>query len=537
MLRWSLFVALLAVGCTSNRPPPNPGPQKVCQKGPSRALPPRLLTRAEYDFTVRDLLLDGTLPALTGLPAEPLALGFENNADLYQPTPKTVAALTDLAEDVATRAIAQHKTELLPCTASDRACAQQAIASLGRRAFRRPLTDDEAAALLTLFDVGMTKKNDFDTALTWVLEAMLQSPQFLYRVEPGGAPRPDGTLPFTGYELASRLSYFLWRSMPDDELLAAAESGALDTDEGVRAQANRLLDSPKASDAMADYFRQVFSLDRMRDLEKAKSVYPEFTPALAQAWQDSMVAFTAEVAARGHLSDLYRDDAIYADSTLAPVLSLTPAPAPNGMQRFAYSHAGGLLAQPGLMAYLASPDQSSPIRRGVFALRALICQPIGDPPPNLAITIPPINANQTTRQRFDQHAGIPGCNACHRVIDPLGDGFEHFDALGRYRTRDNNLPVDSSGELVSISEQSLNGTFDGTGALAEKLAVSRQVHDCFATNTFRFALGRVENHDDECALQQVQEQFFDTGGSFRQLMLQIALSDQFRTRAAAEVSP
>jgi len=529
-VRWLPFIALLLLGCPRTRTPADdvPPPGK-CQSGPSRALPPRLLTRAEYDFTVRDLLGDITAPAAHKLPAEPLAFGFENNADLYQPTPKLVNALVELAEDVATRAVAERKASFVSCAIEERACAQKVIAQLGRRAYRRALTAEESSKLLSLYDLGAP--SGFDTALTWVLEALLQSPQFLYRVEAGAMPRADGTLWYSGQEMASRLSYFLWRSMPDDELLAAAEDGTLDTAEGVKAQAERMLGSPRAADASADYFRQVLSLDLIAELDKDKTTYPAFIPSLAKSWRDSLAAFTAEAATRGHLADLYRSDALYADVTLASEQGLQPPQ--SGLQRYTAAHAGGLLAQPGLLAYLASPDQSSPIRRGVFTLRSLMCQPIPDPPAALAITIPPIDKTQTTRQRFDVHASIPGCTSCHQIIDPLGDGFEHFDALGHWRDTDNGFPVDSSGAIVGSPEAALNGPFDGLAELSRKLSTSRQVHDCFATNTFRFALGRVETKDDECALQAIEDDFFASGGDLRTLRLSIVASDAFRSRAEA----
>ncbi len=533
-MRWLTLAALLAVACTRTSLPANPG-QRTCQKGPPRAMPPRLLTRVEYDNTVRDLLGDTTQPAQAQLPKEPLAFGWENNADLYQPTPVLAAALVGLAEDVATRAMAERKATFVACATEDRTCAQGVVSSLGRRAFRRALTQDEAAALMGLYDAAAPK--GFEVALTWVLEAILQSPQFLYRVEAGGPAGPDGTLALTGEELASRLSYLLWRSMPDEELLTAAESGALDTQAGRQAQAKRLLDSPKSADAVADFFRQYLSLDRLPELDKDRTSYPDFSAPLAQSWRDSFAAFAAEGWTKGHLADLYTSDALYADTTLAQVMDLHPAPPQGTVTRFAAPHPGGLLAQPGLLAYLASPDQSSPIRRGVFTYRQLMCQPIPDPPANLNVTIPPVSHTQTTRQRFDAHGALPGCSGCHSVIDPLGDGFEHFDGIGRWRDTDNGLPVDSSGAIVDAREAALAGPFDGTGELAARLAASRQVHDCFATGMFRFALGRVETPDDECALDQLEGDFYASGGNLRGLLYSIATSDVFRTRAAPEASP
>ncbi|MBL9038839.1 MAG: DUF1588 domain-containing protein, partial [Archangium sp.] len=190
----------------------------------------------------------------------------------------------------------------------------------------------------------------------------------------------------------------------------------------------------------------------------------------------------------------------------------------------------GLLTQPGFLARLASPDQSSPIRRGVFVLDRLMCQPPSPPPPGVNATPPALNTGRTTRERFAQHTQSDSCRGCHAMIDPVGFGFENYDALGAWRDEENGLTVDSSGEVLVASDTSLLGTFQGAAELSTRLSTSRQVHDCVSKEWLRFAMGRGLGEGDACSVKQVQERFVESGGRFDDLLLAIVQSDTFRTR-------
>ena len=521
------LLSLLLLGC---RPAPPPVVTS-CAATAADAAPFRLLTRAELDHTLNDLLGDTTHPAAAKLPAEPLVFGFDNNARLNSANDVWVAASFGLAEDVAGRAVKERKALLVSCATEDADCGAKFVERFGRRAFRRSLTADERDAFAAFFRAQLVR-DGFDLALEETLTVFLQSPQFLYRPELGVransviAPPPLG-----GVELASKLSYFLWSSMPDDALIAAGENGALEDPISLHAQALRMLAAPQAQTARGEFFSRFFILDALARVEKDSVSYPRWNVALQTSWRRSMELYFGEVGRPGGtLAGLLKTPALYVDSTMA---MYSPNSSPD-FQRVAMASPGrsGVLAQPGLMARLAGSDQGSPVRRGVFVFDRFLCQPLPPPPPSIMATPPVPVLGSTTRERFAAHS-VPGCATCHSKIDPMGFGFEHFDGMGLWRDTEAGKPIDSSGEVVGPNDDALAGKFDGVGQLAGKLSQSRQVHDCLAAQWYRWALGRVEAESDGCALAKVEQRFFDSGGDFETLELAIVESDAFRFRSGA----
>jgi hypothetical protein len=527
MSRWVLFSLVLLAGC---RQPAAPV-VTACAASSADAAPFRLLTRAELDHTVADLLGDTTHPAAATLPAEPLVYGFENNARLNIANDSWVAASFTLAESVAARAVKERKAELVSCTTEDADCGAQFVERFGRRAFRRSLTGDELAAFADFFRAALLR-DGFDGALEQTITVFLQSPQFLYRPELGlRSPLPIAPPSLTGVELASKLSYFLWGTMPDDALIAAAEDGHLEDPGILDAQAKRMLASPKAQDARGEFFSRFFTLDALARVEKDPGSYPQWNVALQGSWRRSMELYFTEVGRPGGtLAGLLKTPALYVDSTMTMYSPNTSS----NFQRVTMTAPGrsGVLAQPGMMARLASADQSSPVRRGVFVFDRFLCQPLPPPPPTIMATPPVPSPNATTRERFAGHS-VAGCSTCHAKIDPMGFSFEHFDGLGVWRDTENGQQIDSRGEIVHPDDDSLAGKFDGVGELAEKLSQSKQVHDCLAVQWYRWALGRVEAESDACAIAAMEKKFYDAGGDFEALQLAIVESDAFRFRSGA----
>jgi hypothetical protein len=492
-----------------------------------------LLTRREYDATIRDLLGDPSNPAQSTFPKEPLAFGFENNINLYRVTPESVSRYLDAAETLASTAVRTHKASLVDCVGhEDEPCGERFVVSFGRRAFRRPLSDAEVSSFVDLFRRTLMA-DTFDGALEGTISAMLQSPQFLYRNELGdGAPQDPKKL--NGFEVASKLSYFFWGTMPDDALFDAAAGGRLNARDGIELEARRLLEDPKAHDGSTSFFRQYLGLETMVTTEKDVGTYPNFNPQMGQSWLQSINMFLDRAFwTGGTLRGLLTDSTVFVDPMLAPMYSLG-GPTPTGFdQKATGDRYVGLLAQPALMAKLAGPNQSSPVRRGVFIFATLLCQPLPPPPANINIQPPTPVPNATTRQLFAAHSSSAMCQGCHGLIDPLGFGLENYDGLGVYRDTQNGKPIDATGEIKGAREASLNGKFNGPKELAEKLAGSRQVHDCVSVNMYRYAIGRVETQEDQCALNNIQIAFFESGGDFRTLGVKIATSDTFRFRKAA----
>jgi hypothetical protein len=192
----------------------------------------------------------------------------------------------------------------------------------------------------------------------------------------------------------------------------------------------------------------------------------------------------------------------------------------------------GLLTQPALMAMLAHSDQSGPVQRGVWVRERLLCLDVPPPPPNLNPVAPDPDPNLTTRERFAVHTSATACASCHRMIDGTGFGFENYDQLGRYRTVENGIAVNASGEMVATGEASVDGPFTGVLELSQRLAVSERAQRCFSTNWYRYAMGRVETEADGCSLQDVQKKFAATGGQFKELLVALTLTEAFRYRPA-----
>jgi hypothetical protein len=527
-------------GCKPDPTPPNPDPTPDpivadCKPEVTLGTPLRLLTRAEYTLTVRDLLGATGTPA-RDFPREPLQHGLDNDATLNQVADSHISAYLDAAEFLAGDTLRNRRAKIVPCNTTDQACGELFIATTGLRAFRRPLNAEERANLNSLFTT-LNATEGFEGAVEVTLQTMLQSPQFLYRDEQALGPVPQPVVTLSGYELASRLSYFLWATMPDDQLLEAAANGALDTPEGLRAEAQRMLADPKSSDGLMRFFSLWLYLDGVEGTEKNTQVYPQFNPALATAWRRSLELYVKDVLDHeGTLKALltsnvlYSNDAMSMYGTSAPTAAFVRNEMP-GTQR------QGLLTQPGFLAYKALPDGSSPVRRGVFVLDKLMCEPPPPPPAGANITPPGPSVTNTTRERFSAHSTSPGCKACHQFIDPVGFTFEHYDGLGQWRDSENGQPIDATGGVQVSRDSSVLGAVDGVAELSQKLAGSRNVHDCVAKEFYRFALGRPLTQADTCTTTKIGDRFMSSGGSFKELMLAIVESDAFRRNANPEMTP
>ena len=454
------------------------------------------LTRLEYNNTVRDLL---------GVASEP-ADGFVDGAAVGE---LLAEQMMQAAETLATEA---DVDALLPCAARDAACADAFIREFGARAYRRPLDDETAALLSDVFAAGV----DFDDGIRLVIETMLQSPRFLYRVEP--ASFGDGIAELDDFALASRLSYFLWRSMPDVALFAAAHAGSLRGDEALAAQVERMLVDPRAASAIADFHAQLLGLEALESIARDAALHPDFDDDIALAMRDEAIAFVSHTVLQqdGRLETLLTAPHQPPD----PALAAYYGPAGLGERR-------GMLALGGVMTVLGKYDTTHPVARGLFVRSELLCQPM-PPPPDVDFEPPSYDPNATVQEQLALHRENPSCASCHAMIDPIGFGFEHFDGTGKYRQQ-----IDARGEIVGSDDA--DGAFVGTTELSELLAASRQVHDCMAARWFAFAFGR---DGDACELAPLQEAFGAEGpqrGDVKALLAAIAMSDSFRF--TQEVAP
>jgi hypothetical protein len=540
----SACVLSLAAACSSAEraptpvaPPPQDPPADglVCKPDLRPPAPLSLLTRAQYDATISDLLGDNSQPALS-FPAENDVAGFNNNTEVHIANPLLVEQFMNAAEGIASRAVLANLGTLAPCagtsTAEQTSCGAAFVASFGKRAFRRPLTSDEAQAFNTLFS-GLNASRGYSTAVEVTMQALLQSPQFLYRLDSERAATPEtGAVALDSYQLAARLSYFLTGSMPDPQLFAVADANALSSTAEIETQARRLLETSRARAMVRDFNQQWLQLDQLAGLARNPPQGIADVKGIGADYRESLQQFLDQAFwERGTLQSLFLSPVTFVNTRLGSVLGLA-APASGFGSVSEAPGSVGLLSQPGLMAMLAHADQSGPIQRGVFVRQRLLCLEVPPPPPGLNPVPPDPDPKLTTRERFRVHTASTSCSGCHKLIDGAGFGFENYDELGRYRTQENGLAVDASGEMLLTGEAAVDGPYNGVLELSNRLALSPRVERCLATNWYRYAMGRVETEADGCSLREVEQKFSASGGQFKELLVAVTLSEAFRYRPA-----
>jgi hypothetical protein len=502
----------------------------------------RRLTRFEYANSVRDLLKVDPSPT-NDLPADEITNGYDNNAVVL-----TVSSLHAEGYVLVSEALAKQAVQNLPALTTcdtaalgEDACAAAFAKSFGRRAFRRPTTAADEQMLMAAYTAGRTG-GSYAEGIEVMIRAALQSSDFLFRLETTAPADPaQKVVPLSQFELATRLSFLVWGSGPDDALLDAAERGELATKAQVAAKAREMLAQPQARQAVAHFFDQWAGTRRLDITSKSTTQFPEFTTELRDAMARELPAFVEGVVWGGDrtLKSLLTGQTAYVSGPLAELYGVTP-PASSGTTPVAVTlpenqGRSGILTQAGFLAVQAHPDQTSPVLRGKFVRAMLLCQPPQPPPPDVDISLPTIDQGATARERFSAHltAGTT-CLGCHSMMDPLGLSFEHFDATGRYRETDNGRPIDVSGEVIRATDEPLNRPFNGVKELGEMLASSPQVMECVATQWFRFAAGRTEEPADTCSLATMSEAFTQSNGDLVELMVATTQTDAFFFRSATE---
>jgi uncharacterized protein DUF1592/uncharacterized protein DUF1588/uncharacterized protein DUF1587/uncharacterized protein DUF1595/uncharacterized protein DUF1585 len=525
-----LTAAALALGACSGKASgggPTTETAPLCATDPGPA-PLRRITRFEYGRTIADLT--GVDPSVAQkLPPDEETLDFDDIAAAYSVSSLHADRYLEVAEQAAAALTGDvtAMTVLAGCdpTGGDAACVSAFVAAFGRRAWRRPLTDDEQTAMLQLYadtaDPGPTD------GLAGVVATMLQAPQFLYRPEPAvaGASSPQ---PVDGYALATRLSYLLTGAGPDQALLAAAESGELATEAGLLGQTDRLLADPRASELFVHFAAEWWEIEPLATMDKDESLYPAWTDSTPAALAEETTLFLSDAWKNGPtLAALLTAPVTFADASLASYYGL-PAPGGDGYQRLALdpARAAGMLTQGSFLAVHAKANQTSPVLRGKFVRAQLLCTPPPPPPPSIVVSPPVVDPRLPTRQRFAQHTADAFCARCHTLMDPIGFAFESYDPIGRWRDTDADVPVDATGALTGTD---VDGPLDGVPSLAAKLAASAEVGNCAATQWFRYAFGRSEQTSgDLCAISALASTLTGPGGDFKQMVRQTVRMAAFR---------
>lgn len=529
-------VLLLLVACSGQIGEKGDRPPGVSRPGELVPVEPlaRRLTREEYGHTIADVVgLELGDEALAALPADRPIEGFANIASGQTVLPDHVRGYAALARVVVgSDEFATFRTSLAPCGDVGADCAEETVANLGGRLFRRPIDERERALYRALFDAVAAEYADpgaaHDAAANAVAEAMLQSPGFLYLLE----DELDGERQreLRGHELATRLSYALWASAPDEALLDAAASGALDTPEGLAAEVDRMLADPRIDRVRGRFVRDWARLESLPDDDGLKG---ELIASAVAFYRDHL-------AEGGALFELFDARSAVLTPALAEGYGLEPAG--EGLQRYDLSDApgrAGLLAQPGVVAGMTNADGGEIVARGLFLQRQVFCGSPPDPPASLQDAIDEfvaeLPADASERDIAETRLMRPECGACHSQFDPLAYGFERFDFRGRFREVDdhgNELHVD--GWIpASYDARGVEVGYDDYDDYVGMLADHPRVQRCFVQRHAEQALGATLEGGQLGTIDELARELGPEGGH-EDLMRLLVLGELFRLRAIPE---
>lgn len=494
----------------------------------------RRLTRAELENSVRDLLGPVTLGPVE---ADSMQEGFfAVGASRVALSPAGVASY-ELALDAATEQAfadpvnAATLVACLPATPDDVACLRESIARFGRRAWRRPLSAAELDRYLAIAtDVGL-ETGDGVAALRHALWGLLQSPYFLYRVELGTPSEADGgRVKFSSWEMASRLSFTLWGSVPDEALLDAAEADALATQGGIAEQALRMFTDPRARQGVAKFAAEFHRLWQLDEKTKDGTLYPEWTSTLKAAMRDELLARVEDVVfdQPTDFLSLYDSKKVFVNNELARLYGL-PEVLPDVLREATLPDEDprrGLIGSALLLAMNSLPARTSATERGQFIVEMYLCQTVPPPPPNVDTNLDDdagggTAEHRTLREKLEPHRTDPACAACHNLTDPVGLALEHYDTMGRYRETDLGLTIDASGELDGVP------FVDGT-ELAVVLREHPNAPRCLVSKLYTYTAGRVPFGSEDEWIDALEAELQAGGNRFDQLLLALVTHDDFR---------
>ena len=496
------------------------------------------LNLAEYDNTMRDLLGTTTHPSVDfNFPPDDRGDNFDNISDVLTVSPLHLtcynAAATALIS--AAMASASQRPLLVTCdlVAGGTTCARTALETFVPRAWRREVTSAEIDHLMTLVTVATSQGDTTEAGFDLALRVALLSPNFIFRPEIDSVPTSLTSHPLSDYELASRLSYFLWSSMPDAALFAAAQAGKLHETSTLQGQITRMLADPKAQAIVDNFAGQWLFIRKIDEATPDATLFPQFDATLRAAMKSETQMLFRDVAFNGlPANQLLTAQYTYANDRLAQYYGL-PAVGSTDPQRVdltGNTQRRGLLSHGGILTVNSHSDRTSPVLRGKYVLTQLLCENVPPPPPNVntTITADPAGA-KTLRQVLEDHIQNATCAACHNLMDPIGFSMENYNAIGAYRTMDGTLPIDSTGMLPSGQK------FDGLMDLTQILGSNPAFGPCMTSMLYSYALGRTAvlddpNNLDTTVLPSLSNSFAKNGLKFQDLVSGVITSPTFLNR-------
>jgi hypothetical protein len=486
----------------------------------------RRLTRSEFAHLVRDVLGDDGV-AVGRFLADDEYKPFDNDYTVQRASRALIESLEAAAEEIAALAVTpENRDKVVPCTptgAGDAQCLRATIEQVGKRLYRRPLSEQQVAAYLTLqsfaTEANAQAPSDFYTAVNLVLRSMLQDPEVLYRIETGSATDEPGIYRLDDYEVASRLSFLLWGSGPDDALLDQAAAGALLDPATRTAAATRMLADPRARSQLERFHAMWLGYRAIpASAELATAFSLETNKLIDKVIFDQPSSYL----------DLFTSNQTYVNETLATQYGL-PAPAGGeGWVSYADDQRAGILSHGSVLAAFSKFSDTSPTQRGIFVQTRLLCNEVQPPPANVNVDQPPMSDEAVCKlDRYDAHRTLASCNSCHAQLDPIGYGLENYDIAGRYRTHDD---ANEACVLPGTGELPGYGTFSGPGQLARLLVESGELEACFVEHLLSYAVGRELRPEEDAARDALLASFKADGYGLQQALGKLVEGDRFALR-------
>jgi len=531
----SFATAALVASCSGEPQPPPPAPDL----GPRPPMPDtaaqtgaQRLTAAQYGNAIRDIFgKDINVPP--AIEADAVIDGFVAiGSSVSTISPSGVEKYEKAALAIAQQVIADdaHKSLVLKCKPTgpdDMACAKETVTRIGRQVYRRPLQDAEITRLTNIFMQASAALGGFDRGLEYAIAALLQSPHFLYRPQVGeNDPANAGQVRYTSLEMASRLAFFLWNSTPDDELLTAAEQGALVTDAGLETQIERMLASPRAHDGLRAFVTDWLKLRELDHLSKDPTLFTYFSPELGPAAREETLRLFEHLVFEldTDVREVLTTRQTFVNAKLASMYMI-PSPADEGFSLVEFpadSPRTGLLGQVSILALHSHPRSTSSTLRGKFIRESLLCDVIPPPPANVNTGLPePSVTARTLRERMQPHLTDPVCKSCHVLMDPIGFGLENFDSIGRYRTKELDATIDPAGDLDGAA-------FKDARSLARAIHDSNKFAPCIVRKVFSYATNFRPAEADRGTLNTLTWDFKSSGYRLKELLKFVSMSPAFR---------
>ena len=486
----------------------------------------RRLTRTELSNMLRDVLGDDG-SAIAKYLSDDEYRPFDNDYTVQRASRALIESLEATATEVAARALLpENRAQVVPCTPTgpgDAQCLRATIESVGERLYRRPLSEEQVTAYLTLqsyaTEVLPEVPHDFYTAVDLVLRSMLQDPEVLYRIETGSATGEPGIYRLDSYEVASRLSFLLWGSAPDDALLDQAQAGALLDPASRSAEATRLLGDPRARTQLERFHAMWLGYRAIpASAELAGAFSMETNKLIDKVLFDQPSSYL----------DLFTSNQTYVNGLLATQYGLAAPAGGEGWVSYANDERAGILSHGSVLAAFSKFSDTSPTQRGIFVQTRLLCNSVQPPPANVNVDQPPMNGDAVCKlDRYDAHRTTESCKVCHAQLDPIGYGLESYDIGGKYRTHDDaheECLLPGTGELPGY------GTFSGPGQLARLLVQSGEVEQCFMQHLLSYAVGRQLRVEEEAARDALLASFKADGYGVTQTLAKLVAEERFELR-------